>query len=165
MTITASSSATRERRRTRTPLKLASFHTGRTKVLAISKAFHGRTAGAVAATDNPRSAPPSTARPTWNFVPLNDLAAARAKLCHGRVRSRHHRRHPGRGRHPLSHGRISARTARGGDRNRHAAYPRRDTVGLRTHGTFLRPPGSRHPPRSDHHGQKAWATASRSAAC
>ena len=32
-------------------LKLASFHTGRTKVLAFSKAFHGRTSGAVAATD------------------------------------------------------------------------------------------------------------------
>ena len=34
-------------------LKLASFHTGRAKVLSFTKAFHGRTAGAVAATDNP----------------------------------------------------------------------------------------------------------------
>ena len=34
-------------------LKLASFHTGRKKILAISKAVHGRTSGAVEATDNP----------------------------------------------------------------------------------------------------------------
>src|SRR5690349_14173485 len=34
-------------------LKLASFHTGRRKVVAFSKAFHGRTSLAVAATDNP----------------------------------------------------------------------------------------------------------------
>lgn len=35
-------------------LKLASFHTGRDKVLALKKAFHGRTSGAVAVTDNPK---------------------------------------------------------------------------------------------------------------
>ena len=35
-------------------LKLASFATGRAKVLAFHKAFHGRTSGAVAATDNPK---------------------------------------------------------------------------------------------------------------
>ena len=35
-------------------MKLASFHTGKTKVLAFSKAFHGRTSGAVAVTDNPK---------------------------------------------------------------------------------------------------------------
>ena len=34
-------------------LKLASFQTGRKKILALSKAFHGRTSGAVEATDNP----------------------------------------------------------------------------------------------------------------
>ena len=34
-------------------LKLASFHTGRKKVVTFSKAFHGRTSLAVAATDNP----------------------------------------------------------------------------------------------------------------
>lgn len=83
MTITASSSATRERRRTRTPLKLASFHTGRTKVLAFSKAFHGRTAGAVAATDNPAICAPFNRTANVEFVPLNDLAAARAKLATG----------------------------------------------------------------------------------
>ena len=35
-------------------LKVASFHTGKPKVLAFRKAFHGRTSGAVAATDNPK---------------------------------------------------------------------------------------------------------------
>ncbi|MDE6279957.1 MAG: aminotransferase class III-fold pyridoxal phosphate-dependent enzyme, partial [Paramuribaculum sp.] len=34
-------------------IKLASFATGRRKLLAFDKAFHGRTSGAVAATDNP----------------------------------------------------------------------------------------------------------------
>ena len=34
--------------------KVASFHTGRKRILAISKAFHGRTSGAVEATDNPK---------------------------------------------------------------------------------------------------------------
>ena len=34
--------------------KLASFHTGRKKILAMKKAFHGRTSGAVEATDNPK---------------------------------------------------------------------------------------------------------------
>ncbi|MBQ2108383.1 MAG: aminotransferase class III-fold pyridoxal phosphate-dependent enzyme, partial [Bacteroidales bacterium] len=33
--------------------KLASFHTGKPKILAFCKAFHGRTSGAVEATDNP----------------------------------------------------------------------------------------------------------------
>ncbi len=61
-------------------LKLASFHTGRSKVLAISKAFHGRTSGAVAVTETPPSGRRSTGRPTWKSPPLNDLEAARAKL-------------------------------------------------------------------------------------
>lgn len=64
-------------------LKLASFHTGRTKVLAFSKAFHGRTAGAVAATDNPAICAPFNRTANVEFVPLNDLAAARAKLATG----------------------------------------------------------------------------------
>ena len=35
-------------------MKVASFHTGRSRILAFRKAFHGRTSGAVAVTDNPR---------------------------------------------------------------------------------------------------------------
>lgn len=61
-------------------LKLASFQTGRAKVLAFSKAFHGRTSGAVAATDNPSIRSPFNRTPNVEFTPLNDLEAARAKL-------------------------------------------------------------------------------------
>lgn len=61
-------------------LKLASFQTGRAKVLAFSKAFHGRTSGAVAATDNPSIRSPFNGTPNVEFTPLNDLEAARAKF-------------------------------------------------------------------------------------
>ena len=61
-------------------LKLASFQTGRAKVLAFSKASHGRTSGAVAATDNPSIRSPFNGTPNVEFTPLNDLEAARAKL-------------------------------------------------------------------------------------
>ena len=61
-------------------LKLASFQTGRAKVLAFSKAFHGRTSGAVATTDNPSIRSPFNGTPNVEFAPLNDLEAARAKL-------------------------------------------------------------------------------------
>ena len=61
-------------------LKLASFQPGRAKVLAFSKAFHGRTSGAVAATDNPSIRSPFNGTPNVEFTPLNDLEAARAKL-------------------------------------------------------------------------------------
>ena len=61
-------------------LKLASFHTGRSKALAISKAFHGRTSGAVAVTDNPAISSPFNRTPNVEFTPLNDIGAMRAKL-------------------------------------------------------------------------------------
>ncbi len=61
-------------------LKLASFHTGRAKVLAMGKAFHGRTSGAVAATDNPAISAPFNRTDNVEFVPLNNLEAVRAKL-------------------------------------------------------------------------------------
>ena len=61
-------------------LKLASFHTGRAKVLAMGKAFHGRTSGAVAATDNPAISAPFNRTPNVEFTPLNDLGALRTKL-------------------------------------------------------------------------------------
>ena len=56
-------------------LKLASFITGRKKVIAFRKAFHGRTSGAVAATDNPKIVSPFNAGHEIRFVPLNDSAA------------------------------------------------------------------------------------------
>ena len=64
-------------------LKLASFHTGRPQVLAFGKAFHGRTSGAVAATDNPAIRSPFNATPNVVFVPLNDLEAVDRELCKG----------------------------------------------------------------------------------
>lgn len=56
-------------------LKLASFVTGRKKVLAFKGAFHGRTSGAVAATDNPRIVAPFNASHDIEFIPLNDTQA------------------------------------------------------------------------------------------
>lgn len=56
-------------------LKVASFVTGRKKVIAFKKSFHGRTSGAVAATDNPKIVAPFNAGHDIVFVPLNDMAA------------------------------------------------------------------------------------------
>ena len=61
-------------------LKLASFHTGRSRVLAVQKAFHGRTSLAVEATDNPKIVAPVNANGHVTFLPLNDLAAFEAEL-------------------------------------------------------------------------------------
>lgn len=61
-------------------LKLASFHTGRKKVLAFGKAFHGRTGGAVSVTDNPGISSPFNATPNIAFVPLNDIEAVEKEL-------------------------------------------------------------------------------------
>ena len=57
-------------------LKLASFHTGRTQVVAFTKSFHGRTAGAVAATDNPAIVAPINYNQHVTFLPFNDIDAA-----------------------------------------------------------------------------------------
>lgn len=53
-------------------LKLASFHTGRKKIIAFSKAFHGRTSLAVAATDNPNIVAPVNETDNVVFLPFND---------------------------------------------------------------------------------------------
>lgn len=66
-------------------LKLASFHTGRKRILAAGKAFHGRTSLAVEATDNPRILAPVNANGHVTFLPLNDLAAFEAELSKGDV--------------------------------------------------------------------------------
>jgi len=59
-------------------LKLASFHTGRKKVIAFEKAFHGRTSLAVAATDNPSIVAPVNETENIIFLPFNDIAALQA---------------------------------------------------------------------------------------
>jgi acetylornithine/N-succinyldiaminopimelate aminotransferase len=59
-------------------MKLASFHTGRKKIVAFSKAFHGRTSLAVAATDNPNLVAPVNQTDNVVFLPFNDEAALQA---------------------------------------------------------------------------------------
>lgn len=61
-------------------LKLASFHNGRTKVVAFTKSFHGRTAGAVAVTDNPAIVAPINYNQHVTFLPYNDSQAALAGI-------------------------------------------------------------------------------------
>ncbi len=59
-------------------LKLASFHTGRKKVVAFSKSFHGRTALAVAVTDNKNYSAPVNETDNVIFLPFNDEEALEA---------------------------------------------------------------------------------------
>lgn len=66
-------------------LKLASFHTGRTRVLSAQKAFHGRTSLAVEVTNNPKIIAPINANGHTTFLPLNDLEAWKAELAKGDV--------------------------------------------------------------------------------
>ena len=66
-------------------LKLASFHTGRTRVLSAQKAFHGRTSLAVEVTANPKIIAPINANGHTTFLPLNDLEAWKAELAKGDV--------------------------------------------------------------------------------
>jgi acetylornithine aminotransferase len=56
-------------------LKLASFHTGRKKIVAFSKSFHGRTSLAVAVTDNPKIIAPVNETEHVIFIPFNDEEA------------------------------------------------------------------------------------------
>ena len=58
-------------------LKLASFHTGRKKIIAFKKSFHGRTSLAVAATDNPSIIAPVNETDNIIFLPFNDVEALR----------------------------------------------------------------------------------------
>lgn len=64
-------------------LKLASFHTGKARILAFGHAFHGRTSGAVAATDNPDIRSPFNGTDNVKFVALNDLNAVEKELSGG----------------------------------------------------------------------------------
>lgn len=66
-------------------MKLASFATGRKRIVAFDKAFHGRTSLAVAATDNPKIVAPVNVTTNITFVPLNDTAALEAVLAEGDV--------------------------------------------------------------------------------
>lgn len=66
-------------------LKLASFYNGRTRVLAVEKAFHGRTSLAVEVTANPKIIAPINANNHTTFLPLNDIDAWERELAKGDV--------------------------------------------------------------------------------
>lgn len=66
-------------------LKLASFHNGRTRVLSLEKAFHGRTSLAVEATANPKIIAPINANNHVTYLPLNDLEPWRREIEKGDV--------------------------------------------------------------------------------
>lgn len=66
-------------------LKLASFHNGRTRILSLEKAFHGRTSLAVEATANPKIIAPINANNHVTYLPLNDLEQWRTELEKGDV--------------------------------------------------------------------------------
>lgn len=66
-------------------LKLASFANGRKRVLAIDKAFHGRTSLAVEATDNPKIVAPINDNGHVTFLPINDIGPWEAELAKGDV--------------------------------------------------------------------------------
>lgn len=61
-------------------LKLASFVTGRKKMVAFKKGFHGRTSAAVAVTDNPKIVAPVNETPNAIILPFNDLALLEEQL-------------------------------------------------------------------------------------
>ena len=66
-------------------LKLASFRTGRRRVLSCDKAFHGRTSLAVEVTDNPKIVAPVNAGGHVTFLPLNDITPWEQELAKGDV--------------------------------------------------------------------------------
>ncbi|NLZ18677.1 MAG: aspartate aminotransferase family protein [Bacteroidales bacterium] len=65
--------------------KLASFHTGKDRIVAFRRSFHGRTSGAVALTDNPAIVSPFNAHHRVSFVDLNDTDAVEEELRRGDV--------------------------------------------------------------------------------
>ncbi|WP_396602178.1 aspartate aminotransferase family protein [Algibacter sp. R77976] len=66
-------------------LKLASFKTGKKRVVAFNNGFHGRTSAAVAATDNKNIIAPINAQQAVTILPLNDVEGVKAELEKGDV--------------------------------------------------------------------------------
>ncbi|WP_299048511.1 aminotransferase class III-fold pyridoxal phosphate-dependent enzyme [uncultured Polaribacter sp.] len=66
-------------------LKLASFKTGKSRIIAFKNGFHGRTSAAVAATDNPNVVAPINAQQKVTFLELNDVIGVKAELEKGDV--------------------------------------------------------------------------------
>jgi acetylornithine aminotransferase len=68
-------------------LKLASFHNGKSRVVAFDNSFHGRTSAAVAVTDNKKIVAPINAQQVVTFLPLNNIELVEAELEKGDVSS------------------------------------------------------------------------------
>ncbi len=66
-------------------LKLASFTTGRSKVIAFKNSFHGRTSAAVAVTDNQKIQAPINNNLEVSFLELNDAESLKNELSKGDV--------------------------------------------------------------------------------
>ena len=66
-------------------LKLASFHTGKKKVVSFAHSFHGRTSAAVNITDNPKIIAPINHTFEVVYLALNDIDAVRRELSAGDV--------------------------------------------------------------------------------
>jgi len=66
-------------------LKLASFHNGKSRVIAFDNSFHGRTSAAVAVTDNKKIVAPINAQQIVTFLPLNKIELVEAELKKGDV--------------------------------------------------------------------------------
>lgn len=64
-------------------LKLASFHTGKSKIVAFKGGFHGRTSGTVAVTDIPSVVSPFNAGHKVSFIALNDIESVKKELSTG----------------------------------------------------------------------------------
>ncbi|MDR1679143.1 MAG: aminotransferase class III-fold pyridoxal phosphate-dependent enzyme [Prevotellaceae bacterium] len=61
-------------------LKLASFHTGRKKIISFKKSFHGRTSVAVRATDNPKIVAPVNEGVEVEFFAFGDIDGVKQSL-------------------------------------------------------------------------------------
>ena len=66
-------------------LKVASFHTNKSRVIAFDNSFHGRTSAAVAVTDNKKIVAPINAQQVVTFLPLNQIDLVEAELKKGDV--------------------------------------------------------------------------------
>lgn len=66
-------------------LKMASFHTGKSRIIAFKNGFHGRTSAAVAATDNEKINAPLNKQQKVTILPLNDIASFKTEIEKGDV--------------------------------------------------------------------------------
>ncbi|OIQ41829.1 MAG: aspartate aminotransferase family protein [Bacteroidetes bacterium MedPE-SWsnd-G1] len=66
-------------------LKVASFHTGKSRVLSFKNSFHGRTSAAVAVTDNDKINAPINKQQVATFLPLNNIELVEKELKKGDV--------------------------------------------------------------------------------